>query len=137
MMMVRWVTLAIILSIGLGAAVSARPVGGLNEAGDCYTCVEDKAGHMHCLLIDCKNVPAPKENADISAICQPSGRPIPPRKSCYKTPGAVPSRIHPALTTSDCKLHSGTVVPVSDGRCGASAAYCKYSDGIAQCIDNR
>jgi hypothetical protein len=38
------------------------------------------------------------------------------------------------LTTSDCKLLlGGTVVQVSDGRCGASGAYCKSSAGSA-CI---
>ncbi|MER8581252.1 hypothetical protein NKG95_21515 [Mesorhizobium sp. M1423] len=38
------------------------------------------------------------------------------------------------LSTSDCKLLlSGTVVEVSDGRCGASGKYCKSSAGSA-CI---
>lgn len=42
-----------------------------------------------------------------------------------------------ALTTSDCKLLlGGTVVDVSDGRCGASGKYCKSSAGSA-CISEQ
>ena len=41
------------------------------------------------------------------------------------------------LTTSDCKLIlGGTVVYVTDGRCGASGAYCK-SATVSACITEK
>lgn len=53
------------------------------------------------------------------------------KKLGSKTVGPV------ALTTSDCKLLlGGTVVQVFDGRCGASGAYCKSSQGSA-CISEK
>ena len=41
------------------------------------------------------------------------------------------------LSTSDCRLGSGTVVEVTDGRCGASGQYCKQHDGSVRCIDKK
>lgn len=39
------------------------------------------------------------------------------------------------LSSSDCRLGSGTIVSVSDDRCGATYQYCKQHDGSARCID--
>lgn len=39
------------------------------------------------------------------------------------------------LTTSDCRKVDGTVVHVTDDRCGSSRQYCKLSNGNAVCID--
>ena len=42
-----------------------------------------------------------------------------------------------ALTTSDCGHVGGTVVTVTDGRCGASGQYCRMPDSNAVCIDKK
>lgn len=50
------------------------------------------------------------------------------------TTGTVGTTGPVELSTSDCKLLlNGTVIAVSDGRCGASGKYCKSSAGSA-CI---
>jgi hypothetical protein len=50
-----------------------------------------------------------------------------------KPPKVIPGNATP-LTTSDCKLLlNGSVVEVTDGRCGASGKYCQSSAGAA-CI---
>lgn len=42
-----------------------------------------------------------------------------------------------ALTSSDCTHVGGTVVTVTDGRCGASGQYCRMPDTNAVCIDKK
>ncbi len=40
------------------------------------------------------------------------------------------------LTASDCRLGGGTVVVPGDSRCGSlGAAYCRYPDTLAACIN--
>jgi putative hemolysin len=41
------------------------------------------------------------------------------------------------LTTHDCTNTRGTVITVTDGRCGSSGQYCKYPDGFVICIDKK
>ncbi len=53
-----------------------------------------------------------------------------------KTTGPIavkPIRGVSKLATHDCRLN-GTVVEISDDRCGSSHQYCKIN-GVAQCID--
>jgi hypothetical protein len=63
------------------------------------------------------------------------------RPAVKKIPGtgtiANPGRAVVDLTTHDCTNTRGTVITVTDGRCGASGQYCRYSDGYAICIDKR
>ena len=40
-----------------------------------------------------------------------------------------------ALSTQDCKNVGGTVVTVTDDRCGATKQYCRMPDTNAVCID--
>jgi hypothetical protein len=42
-----------------------------------------------------------------------------------------------ALSTQDCKNVGGTVVEVTDDRCGASRQYCRMPDTNAVCINVR
>jgi hypothetical protein len=39
-----------------------------------------------------------------------------------------------ALSAWDCKAVGGTVITVTDGRCGASGQYCRMPDTNAVCI---
>ena len=39
------------------------------------------------------------------------------------------------LSSWDCKNVGGTVITVTDGRCGASGQYCRMPDTNAVCID--
>jgi hypothetical protein len=58
-------------------------------------------------------------------------KPKPPQHiGIIKTGGA-----HSALSSGDCRNLGGTVVVVTDGRCGASGRYCHMNDGNAACID--
>ncbi|MGD9912818.1 MAG: hypothetical protein AB7S80_01965 [Rhizobiaceae bacterium] len=41
------------------------------------------------------------------------------------------------LTSWDCKAVGGTVVVVSDDRCGASRRYCRMPDTNAVCIEEK
>ena len=40
-----------------------------------------------------------------------------------------------ALSTQDCRNVGGTVVTVTDDRCGATKQYCRMPDTNAVCID--
>ena len=42
---------------------------------------------------------------------------------------------HPTLSNGDCTHLGGTVVVVTDDRCGSTRRYCRTNDGNAICID--
>jgi hypothetical protein len=62
----------------------------------------------------------------------------PPKATIHSKPpthiGTTTGGVHSALSTGDCTNLGGTVVVVTDGRCGASGRYCHMNDGNAACI---
>ena len=65
------------------------------------------------------------------AVEQNGGPTKPPAQT--KPPLKRPS----SVTKSGCFAMNGTIVTVSDDRCGASRAYCKGADGTVACIADK
>jgi hypothetical protein len=63
----------------------------------------------------------------------------PPNATIHSKPptpiGTTTGGVRSALSTGDCTDFGGTVVVVTDGRCGSSGRYCHMPNGFAKCID--
>jgi putative hemolysin len=50
------------------------------------------------------------------------------------SPAQVKTRGVSNLASHDCRMH-GTIVEITDNRCGSSHQYCKFPDGVVECIE--
>jgi|SRR5580658_7765327 hypothetical protein len=86
---------------------------------------------MVTTLLAASPLQADQQQSEVQKPPAAATKPKPPHHiGITKTGGA-----RSALSSGDCRNLGGTVVVVTDGRCGASGRYCHMNDGNAACID--
>lgn len=131
--------LAVVL-VGLSSPTLAEQKGGGADGQN--TSTSSSNGNQTRIAADPSNVRVAESE---KPVAKPVQKPVPkavqrPAARQVQTSGSQSglTKARPNLTGSDCRLQGGTVVEPGDDRCGAvGAAYCRLSNGYAQCIEHK